>query len=97
MLITEQLSPELVLVDETLRAAAIAALPEYPWAIYTNGVGATRRSPAGAPPAPARPTRSLIAGAILYTAWHALLGALLASGAVLAIAVMLLALGLATG
>ncbi len=88
---SQPVSPELVLVDAGLRAAAIAALPDRIWETY---IGPRRAVPDEAvdPRARDRLDKSLITGVVLYTAWHAVLGAVLVVGAVLAVGLMLLAL-----
>jgi hypothetical protein len=91
---THALSPELVLVDAQLRAVAIAALPDPVWATYAPPRVAS--TPLDAPTGGGRLDRSLIRGAVLYAAWHAALGAVLVCGAVLAAALTIFALSLAT-
>jgi hypothetical protein len=94
MAAAEPVSPELALVAEDLRAAAIAALPDVP-----SSLDARRRTDEAPDAAPATPTsreRSVVAGALWYAAWHALLGAILVVGAVAAVILGLLVLGAVT-
>jgi hypothetical protein len=93
MSVAEALSPELVLVGADLRAEAIASLPDRPLELYV------RRDTVASPvrhAEPSAPPRSIdaafIARILVYSAWHAVLGALLGVGVVLAVALGLLLL-----
>jgi hypothetical protein len=88
----QQLSPELVLVDANLRAVAIAALPDRVWEKY-----APPRRVAIAPASTGTSGSSLIRVVVLYSVWHALLGALLVCGAMVALGLTLLALSFVAG
>ena len=95
--VAEPLSPELVLVAEDLRAAAIAALPD-PSRFYTSlgphaRAGAARPRDA-APVAGASREESLVASVLRYAAWHALLGAFVGFGVVAAVVFGLLLISL---
>jgi len=82
-------------VDADLRAAAIATLPDRVWETYARPRTGTLPGAADPGGEQRRLDRSLLARAVLYTAWHALLGAILVCGAVLSTALILLALGFA--
>jgi hypothetical protein len=95
--VAEPLSPELVMVSEDLRAAAIAALPD-PSSFYTS-LGPQARAAAALPrddPPVAGASReaSLVVGVLRYVAWHAALGAFLGFGLVAAVVLSLLIIGL---
>lgn len=77
--VAEPLSPELVLVAEDLRAAAIAALPEP--ARDSMSLGPRH----DAPVAESSHGASLVTDALRYAAWHALLGAFLGAGLIAAV------------
>jgi hypothetical protein len=74
--IEEPLSPELVLVAEDLREAAIAALPARIWLTYAPAP--TRQADAPAAPPLLRP--SFVLQMLLYVAWHAVIGIFLGLG-----------------
>lgn len=98
MTVAEIVSPELVLVAEDLRPAAIAALPDRPWEVYMPPDRPDRAHPAEPPDdvSAARASRQvdLAADIIVYTIWHALLGTLLGFGIIAAVALGLLILSL---
>jgi hypothetical protein len=66
----EPLSPELVLVADDLREAAIAALPARVWQTYAPALTAQADEPAAAPLI----SVSIVPQMLLYIAWHALIG-----------------------
>jgi hypothetical protein len=95
--VAEPLSPELVLVAGDLRATAIAALPDPAWMLYsTSFAGRVRAREAqpreDAPAAEVWRGALIVARALGYLAWHALLGACLGVGVGAAIALALLML-----
>jgi hypothetical protein len=93
MSVAEALSPELVLVGADLRAEAIAALPERPLELYVRRdivVLPAPQAEASAPPPSI--DAAFIVRILVYSAWHAVLGALLGIGVVLAVALGLLLL-----
>jgi hypothetical protein len=97
MSVAQALSPELVLVGADLRAEAIAALPARPLELYvdrdTISSGAQQEERSALPP-PAPIDVAFVAKVLVYCAWHALLGALLGVGIVVAVALGLLVLTL---
>ena len=94
MSVAQALSPELVLVGADLRAEAIAALPDRSLEPYVRR-DAIPRAPREEPSAPpASIDAAFVARILVYSAWHAVLGALLGVGVVLAVALGLLLLSL---
>ncbi len=85
--LAEPLSPELVLVAEDLREAAIAALPAHVWQIY-----APAATPQDELPAAPLGGVSVVLQALLYVAWHAVIGVFLGVGVFVTVVVALLAL-----
>ena len=93
MSVAEALSPELVLVGADLRAEAIASLPERPLELYVRRDIVVLPAPRAEPvPPPPSIDAAFIARILVYSAWHAVLGALLGVGVVLAVALGLLLL-----
>ncbi|SRR6266849_3173961 len=93
MSVAQALSPELVLVGADLRAEAIAALPEPPLELYVRRdtiSSSTKQEERPAPP-PVIDV-AFVTRILVYGAWHAVLGALLGVGVVLAVALGLLLL-----
>jgi hypothetical protein len=89
----QALSPELVLVGADLRAEAIAALPDRSLDLYVRRATiGSRTQPEELPATTASIDPALVARILVYSAWHALLGALLGVGVVLAVALGLLLL-----
>jgi hypothetical protein len=87
----EPLSPELVLVAEDLREAAIAALPSRVWQIYAP----PPTSQDDAAPAAVPLTRfSVVLQVLLYAAWHAAIGVFLGLGVFVTVVLGLVALHL---
>jgi hypothetical protein len=94
MSVAQALSPELVLVGADLRAEAIAALPDRPLELFVRRdlISPTHQEEPSAPP-PSIDV-AFVTRILVYSAWHALLGALLGVGVVLAVALGLLLLSL---
>jgi hypothetical protein len=91
----QALSPELVLVGADLRAEAIAALPDRALDLYVRRATiGSRTQQEELPATTASIDPALVARILVYSAWHALLGALLGVGVVLAVALGLLVLSL---
>jgi hypothetical protein len=101
------LSPELVLVDRDVRAAAIAALPERPWERFGVVDGPTPAHPTKPPAAhgmtphqipsaavSASSGARLVAGLLVYAASQALLGVCLGLGVIIAVVLGVLTLSL---
>ena len=93
MSVAEALSPELVLVGADLRAEAIAALPDRSLELYVRRDTISSSAKQEERPAPP-PTIDVafVTRILVYSAWHAVLGALLGVGVVLAVALGLLLL-----
>lgn len=89
-------SPELVLVGADLRAEATAALPDRSLELYVRRDAVGSLTQEEAPAAPVSIDAALVAGILVYSAWHTLLGALLGVGVVLAVALGVLVLSLFT-
>ena len=88
--LAEPLSPELVLVADDLREAAIAALPARVWQLYAPAPAPEGDVPAAVPVGKV----SVVLQALLYVAWHAVIGAFLGFGVFVTVALGLLALRL---
>jgi hypothetical protein len=84
--LSEPISPELVLVTPELRSWAITEL----WAAEARAALAQRRAADVAPPASRERSRSLAAQLLLYAGWQALTGAVFGLGAFLVFIALLL-------
>jgi hypothetical protein len=84
----EPISPELVLVADDLREAAIAALPARVWQLYAPAPTPQDDVPAVVPVG----TVSVVLQALLYVAWHAVIGVFLGFGVFATVVLGLLAL-----
>jgi hypothetical protein len=92
MSVAEALSPELVLVGADLRAEAIAALPDRSLELYIRRDTSSRASHEKPSAPPVEIDVAFVTRVLVYSAWHAVLGALLGVGVVLAVALGLLLL-----
>jgi hypothetical protein len=86
----EPLSPELVLVADDLREAAIAALPPQVWQIYAPVPTPEDKAPAAVPLI----RLSFVVQMLLYVAWHAVIGVFLGLGVFVTVVLGLVALHL---
>jgi hypothetical protein len=91
----EPISPELVLVsDDDLRVAAISALPAVPSRIlsFSSRLISGERLDWAEVDSPSR--ASLVTEVVIYLGWHLAVGAVIALGAVSAIAIPLMVLSM---
>jgi hypothetical protein len=86
----EPLSPELVLVADDLREAAIAALPPRVWQIYAPAPTPEDKATTEVP----HIRLSVVLQMFLYVAWHAVIGVFLGLGVFVTVVLGLVAIHL---